>query len=252
MLYHKFEYAGAVILGDCIPIMRDLLKEGSVDIILTDPPYGIKYSGCNSDLRKTITHNRRITNDDKPYLDWIAPAVRVLKDGGRLLCFAHWRTMQQYIDEITKQGLNVRNVLVWDKVNHSMGDVKTCFAPSYEMIIYATKGRWEFQNGRQRDLFTYSRSNGVTYEHPTTKPVNLLEELIACVGARDAVKPFYPSKDEIVLDPFCGSGSSLLAAFRQYKKFIGIEIERVYFELTIKNIKYGTSLKGQYIKEDTQ
>lgn len=107
--------------GDCLEVLKTL-PDNSVDLLVTDPPYGIDYQSMRcKDKTKRMS---KILNDKKPFTDFI-PLIKlkIAKTGG-ILCFTRWDVQQIFIDEFIRNGLKPKNVLIWDKKVHSMGDLK--------------------------------------------------------------------------------------------------------------------------------
>lgn len=102
-----------------------------------------------------------------------------------------------------------------------MGDLKGSFAPRYEAIIFATKGRYELPGKRPDDLIACAKVGNQSLTHPNEKPVALLEQLIEATTIPGA----------LILDPFAGSGSTLAAAAKTGRQYIGIEIDEQYSKL---------------------
>ena len=128
--------------------------------------------------------------------------------------------MQQvFIDAIRLAGFIVKSEVIWDKMQHGMGDLKSQFAPSHENIIFAVKGKFSFPGHRPKDLITHRKLPGSQMIHPTEKPVPLLADLITAV-----TKP-----GDLILDPFAGSGSTLVAAKKTGRRFTGIELDDVHY-----------------------
>lgn len=109
------------------------------------------------------------------------------------------------MDALRLAGLTVKSVIVWDKKAHGMGDLKGSFAPRYEVIIFAAKGRFELPGKRPDDLIACAKVGNQSLTHPNEKPVELLEQLIEATTTPGA----------LILDPFAGSGSTLVAAAKQ-------------------------------------
>lgn len=124
-------------------------------------------------------------------------------------------------------GINVKSEVIWDKVYHGMGDTKAAFAPSHENIVFAVKGKYSFPGSRPKDLVTFPKINSSKMVHPTEKPVGLLANLISSV-----TKP-----GDLILDPFAGSGSTLVAAKKTGRRFIGIELDDDYFVTAQRRIE---------------
>lgn len=205
-------YENKLIHGDSLTVLRQMEPE-SVDAIITDPPYGINYVSPTG---------ARIQNDTAPFIWFLYDAFRVLKPGssgrGTLVCFTRWDVQQVFIDAIRLAGFIVKSEVIWDKIQHGMGDLKSQFAPSHENIIFAVKGKFSFPGHRPKDLITHRKLPGSQMIHPTEKPVPLLADLITAV-----TKP-----GDLILDPFAGSGSTLVAAKKTGRRFTGIELDDVH------------------------
>ena len=186
------------------------MPDESVDAIITDPPYGINYH--------TKGTGASIKNDKSPFIWFLYDAFRVLKSGdsgrGSLICFTRWDVEQTFIDAMKLAGFQVKSEVIWDKVMHGMGDCKAQFAPTHENVVFAVKGKFSFPGKRPRDV-----ASGEMI-HPTEKPVGLLTSLVNAV-----TKP-----GDLILDPFAGSGSTLVAAKKSGRRFIGVELDDEYYE----------------------
>ena len=210
-----------IIHGDSLSILREL-PDGCIDAIIADPPYGINYASANG---------TRIKNDKSPFIWFLYDAFRVLKpNGGALVCFTRWDVQQAFIDAMRIAGFQVKSELVWDKVYHGMGDTKAQFAPTHENMIFAVRGKFAFPGGRPRDLLTCEKVNSAHMVHPTEKPVALMEDIITSITR----------KDDIILDPFAGSGSALVAAKKTGRRFIGIEMEDAYYQTAKQRLEAAT------------
>lgn len=134
------------------------------------------------------------------------------------------------INYVSQTGASIKNdksEVIWDKVYHGMGDTKAAFAPSHENIVFAVKGKYSFPGSRPKDLVTFPKINSSKMVHPTEKPVGLLANLISSV-----TKP-----GDLILDPFAGSGSTLVAAKKTGRRFIGIELDDDYFVTAQRRIE---------------
>lgn len=205
--------------GDCLELMEKI-PDGSVDMVLTDPPYGICYQ---SHRRKSVYD--RITNDDS--VDFLPPLFgemnRILKNNTAVYCFCSWHNVDVFKMEFEKV-FTIKNILIWAKSNHGSGDLLGSYAPRYEMILYGTKGRRVLEGKRTDDIIYADKTQNRF--HPTEKPVRLLERIIAKSSA----------KGDSVFDPFMGSGSTGVACVNTGRDFIGIEKEEKYYEIAQKRI----------------
>lgn len=204
---------------DCIEGMR-MIPDGSVDLIIADPPYGMKY---RSNFRKDKFD--AITNDGDVSSDWIAEAYRTLKDGNAMYCYTRWDVFHEWREAIIDAGFTIKNVVVWFKKGGGLGDLKGAYMFNHEFIIYAVKGRHILNGKRTNDVWEVSKDAPATYIHPTQKPVKLAETIIEKSS----------NIGDIVLVPFCGSGSDCVGAVQTGRNFTAFELETEY--VTAANIR---------------
>lgn len=219
---------GVLYKGDCIEIMKHFPGE-CFDMILTDPPYGISFKSNRT------KHQREIKNDK--YEDWLKLINVFLPEFKRLLykkgvcaCFCGGGggkvpTTAIFTLEAIKH-LKLIQTLVWKK---SIG-LGWHYRPAYENIILLCK---DPENYYFFDL-SKNLTNVLEYEHyipqkgdhPTQKPLELMEKLLV----------IHTEYNFLVLDPFAGSGSTLVACEKLGRKWIGIEIDEEYCSLAKKRI----------------
>jgi site-specific DNA-methyltransferase (adenine-specific) len=203
--------------GDAFEILPDV-PDGSVDLVLTDPPYGIDYQS-----------NRRVVWEKLPKfqgdrdLEWLSvfvdEAYRVLANHRHLYCFCRWDRYPVFAEAISRR-FQIKNALVWVKSNHGSGDLRGAYAPQYEMVIFAGKGRRQLRGKRHPDvLLKHAAVSSRARKHPVQKPVDLLRFLI-----EKSTKP-----GEVVLDPFAGVGSTVVAALQTGRRYLGIEIDGRFY-----------------------
>jgi len=227
--------------GDCLERMKEI-PAGSVDMVLTDPPYGISYkSGHQGYDRRAYLETRervkvresyfkQIANDDTLPIEWLPEAYRVLRDGGSAYVYAHWRRAGALCDAMEAAGFKVKSMVVVAKSNHGMGDLKGAFAPKHEFLIFAAKGRHllDFPDGREKDVWHLPiKFTGSRKHHPNEKPLSWLTKPL------DHSAP----KGGVVLDPFMGSGSTGVACVNTGRRFLGIEIDPEYFAIAEKRVQ---------------
>lgn len=204
------------IHGDAFALLPQI-PDRSVDLILTDPPYGIDYQ---SNRRQVWEKLPKFTGDRN--LKWLEQfvdeAYRVLNLNRHFYCFCRWDTYHIFHQAIGKR-FNIKNALIWIKSNHGSGDLAGAYAPQYEMIIFATKGRRKLNGKRHPDILKYPTVSSRKRQHPVQKPVELLKFLI-----EKSTNP-----EEIVLDPFAGVGSTALAAQEVGRKYLAFEIDNRFF-----------------------
>lgn len=205
-----------IINGDTIEGMRSM-ADGSVDLIVTDPPYLMNY---RSNRRVTSDKFRHIANDVDAHeliVDYIAECHRILKDDTAIYMFCSWHHIDFFKTEFERY-FKLKNLIVWNKNNHGSGDLKGAYAPKHEFVLFGHKGRTLFREKRISDVIDCAKIPSVRLTHPTEKPTDLLDLFIR------------NSSDEgdVVFDGFAGTGSTAISALNNGRQFIGYEIEEDY------------------------
>ena len=224
----EFELLSKWHLGDWRKFI-DTLDEESVHLLLTDPPYGIEYQ---SDYRLDRRGDKRHAN---VLHDTYQEAIIGLKEmlvafkpklaaNAHILCFTHWQTEEATRRVLEEANYQIRGSLIWVKNNTGMGDVKTTFAPRHERIIHAVKGS-PILFEREADVLFADRI--ISNEHPTQKPVKLLERLIEVTTV----------EGELVIDPFAGTASTLIAAQNLHRVYWGCELSEIYYQIGKQQLK---------------
>lgn len=206
--------------GDCVDYLAGI-ADGSIDMVLTDPPYGVAYKTS----RRTTEHRfaREIENDrDLSIVEAVAPHLaRVMKDDAALFMFCAWKKQDEVARIVEGAGLAVKNRIVWDKGVTTAGDLEGAFGYQYEVLLFATKGRPAIRGKRLPDVWRHMRVSVNKLRHQNEKPVPLLEKAILAMS----------DPGDTVLDPFMGSGSTGVACLNCGRNFIGCEIDPGYFEV---------------------
>lgn len=220
-----------IVHGDAIPVLQGLGPR-SVSAFVMDPPYcsggsteatrrGAKSQGIASErMRSGEVEWFAGDNMTTPGLVWLLRSVafyaeRLLVQGGSLVCFCDWRMWANLAPAMESGGLRLQNMIVWDKGHAGMG---TGFKPTHELAIHLTNGPGKFHNLCGSNVLRFGRVRGQDKDHPTEKPVDLIQSMIRVVAPRDG----------LVVDPFCGSGSHGEAALKEGRRFLGVERDPEY------------------------
>jgi len=226
-----------IICNDCLKVMKTFDEE-SIDLILTDIPYGINYKSNkqNYDTRGTrpIQKNRSeyfetIEGDENLPIIWLDEAYRVLKDESAIYVFCHWSKWHILHAAVFLAGFKIKNMIVLNKSNHGMGDLKGSYAPKHELLLFATKGRHilNFPDKRLNDVWEVPvRYSGSKRFHPNEKPISWLSPCIENSS----------NQGDVVLDPFAGSGSTGVACKKLNRNFVLIDIDSHYCEVAKKRL----------------
>ncbi len=172
--------------------------EDSVELVVTDPPYGISYQSNRRSKGKSAPIAQDWNFQIGPFLDEVH---RALKPGGAAYIFTRWDVYPLWARSVPF-GLKMKNFIVWEKDNHSAGDLEGNFGFKYEGIMFLTKGRHKIRGKRWPNVWPFPRVSASSQIHPAEKPVPLLQRAIE--ASSDA--------GDLVIDPFCGSGSTGEAA----------------------------------------
>jgi site-specific DNA-methyltransferase (adenine-specific) len=209
--------------GDCENVLPQL-PQRTVDAVITDPPYGIRYRSKRKDKRVPAT----IRNDESlNALRGILPLLDTLvKQDRHVYVFAAPMKIGEACEAL-EHYWHLKNVIVWDKGNAgSRGDCQAGYSCNWEAIIYASKGRRPIFGPRPRSIFRFDWQAWHDPVHPTVKPAGLMRWLISKCTA----------PGELILDPFMGSGVVLRAAAELGRRAIGVELEERYCEVAASRL----------------
>ena len=211
-----------LLMGDCLERMKEI-PDGSVDMILTDPPYGMdlapqrlagKFKGV------------KIKNDDN--LDWcdsfFNECYRVTQKNSASMFFCNHHCVSEFIASAKAAGFIIKNLIVWNKGHFGMGGN---WRPVHELVLICSKGRLVTHSNSLKTIIDFKKVHHSKSVHPTEKPVSILEHLIS--------QPDYDPK--VIFDPFMGSGTTGVAAKNLNRDFIGIEMDEGYFNIAKERIE---------------
>lgn len=214
---------------DCLEGLKNI-PDGSVDLVVTDPPYFLSMGHAGS-KKNAFAANSDMVNSNRTFQDLaIAKPFyqqlfrefrRVLKPDGHFYFFTDWRGYAFYFPIMCEE-LPVRNLVVWDKLSGP----GSYYSFTHELIIFGTaaaklKNRGGTNVWRIKGFTSGAKSTDGEKVHPTQKPVELIEKIIQ------------DSTDEgaTVLDTFMGSGTTAVACLRTGRNYLGFELNERYFEI---------------------
>ena len=224
-----------LILGDCLEVLPTL---GPVDAVFADPPYssGGQFRGdrmgATSTKYQSPEHRGLYTEfsgdnrDQRGYAYWstmwLSRSREKSRTGGLLICFTDWRQLPTTTDAVQAGGWVWRGVAAWDKTEAARPQ-KGRYRNQCEYVVWGTNGPADDVGPCAPGVFRYSVA-GEEKHHIAGKPVNLYTDLLSICG-------------ETVLDPFMGSGTTLVACAKLGRKGIGIEIDPGYFDIACKRVE---------------
>jgi site-specific DNA-methyltransferase (adenine-specific) len=238
--------------GDCFEILNlfsQRFPEGFVDVIFADPPYFLSNDGISCHSGKMVSVNKGDWDKSKGTelnhqfnLKWLSICQKILKPNGTIWVSGTSHIIHSIGFAMQQLNFKILNDITWVKPNPPPNISCRYFTHATETILWAAK------NSKSKHFFNYEemrKMNGgkqmksVWYiyppqawekefgKHPTQKPVELIKRILIASS-----RP-----DELVLDPFMGSGTTGVAAVQLKRKFIGIELDKNYIEIAIKRIK---------------
>lgn len=217
---------------DCLEVFKEL-KDDSVNLIVTDPPYRITgrgNSGNSGGMCKKNSFNAGtiFEHNDIEVSEYAPEFFRVLKDGSHCYVMCNHVNLQSMLNNFTDIGFHFIKSLIWDKGNKIMG---TYYMSQFEYILFFRKGQGvPINDCGTSDILSIpnikmKRNDGTNF-HDTEKPVALWDVLISNSS----------KENELVLDPFMGIGGSAVSAKKLNRRFIGCEIDTMYYEVAVSRV----------------
>ena len=233
---------------NCLKLLP-LLPENSIDMIFADPPYFLSNGGFTCHAGRKVSVNKGKWDVSKGLeenysftLDWLRACQRVLTPNGTIWVSGTSHIIYSVGFAMQSLGYKILNDISWFKVNPPPNLSCRYFTHSTETIL------WVAKNKKSRHCFNYplmkklnnnrqmlslwsikppAREEKIYGKHPTQKPLALLQRIVQAST----------QKGDIVLDPFHGSGTTGIAAFKEGRQYIGIDLEKSYLSVSIKRLK---------------
>jgi len=242
--------------NDCLKILEQI-PENSIDMIFADPPYFLSsgtFSCQNGKMVSVKKGNWDLSNGLKKDFDfhiaWTKACHRVLKPGGTIWISGTYHSIYQCGFALQVNKFHILNDIAWFKPNASPNLSCRFFTASHETLIWARKdkkGKHKFNYKLMKEgnwpedfikkpglqmrsvwaMGTPKPAEKKFGKHPTQKPIDLLVRIV--MASTD--------KNDVVLDPFAGSSTTGLASALNNRKFIGIDLEKQYLDLSVKRFK---------------
>lgn len=234
----------------CIEMFAGLEEQAS--LIIADPPYGIKYKSGRKEARSTGIQEyqgKAVVDKDRKEIEffddgtidtsWIQSTFHALKDDGAMYVFTRWDVLHTWYAAILDAGFKVSQRIVWNKGHWGSGDLRY-YGSMTEDILFCVKDvhhlRWDMREGNiwkvhAQGLITQDLSEEGGYRHPTQKPTRLFQKIIQ----------YSSDPNDLILDPFSGSGAACIAAQRLHRRFVGSDISPTF-----------TAAANAWIEEDAR
>lgn len=238
-----------LIDNDSLKILKEL-DEKSIDMIFADPPYFLSNDGITCSGGKMVSVNKgewdkSLSIKEKHDFNkkWIKECYRVLKDNGTIWISGTLHNIYSIGMALEEEGFKIINNITWQKTNPPPNLACKAFTHSTETILWAKKdlkkNKYTFNydlmkelndNKQMKDVWTTSLtkpSEKKQGKHPTQKPLEILDRIILAST----------KENDLILDPFCGSSTTGIAATKLNRKYIGIDNQKEYLDLSIRRYK---------------
>ena len=207
--------------GDCLDYLPSIQSK-SVRLIVTDPPYGIKF---NKGYKENVLP---ITGDDGFSVmvfmdDMLREWQRILMDDGAIYVFTRFDVMP-YCWLKLKNYFDMKNCIVWNKGGGSPGDLEGNYAFTHEMVLFGSTSQHKLNGKRIGNVWDFPRER-IEF-HETQKPTTIISRIIEKSS----------NVGDLVFDPFMGSGTTGVSAIQNGRRFVGIEINKGYCEIAEKRL----------------
>jgi site-specific DNA-methyltransferase (adenine-specific) len=218
-----------IICGDAVKLIKKIPDE-SIDLVLTDPPYGINFRSNMGKVLKDRIKNDELSDARKLWKKIIPELIRVTKKDSEIYWFSglgktpvfiyNWQEFEKH-----KPKIQIKNILVWDKGYPGLG---WDWRPQHEVIFQVVKGKGinKSTNKGRSNILKVNKIIPKADDHPTPKPVELIRKILIEKS----------NEDDIVFDPFMGGGSVAVACKENKRNFIGFEIDGKWVNLTYKKL----------------
>ncbi|TQF08744.1 site-specific DNA-methyltransferase [Myxococcus llanfairpwllgwyngyllgogerychwyrndrobwllllantysiliogogogochensis] len=217
-------HAVSLYNADCRDLLLDLPSQ-SVDALVTDPPYGMawesKVKGAKSIRADGTRQGMRVLREA------LTSASRALSPDAHAYVFCHWQSWPDFYDACSSH-LRVRSARIWRKAQGGTGDLRQSYAPDYEVVLFAAQSNRRALAGKREGavIAGYPPVPPRQRTHPTEKPVALLAHLLAKSCPTGG----------LVLDPFAGTGSTLVAAQQLGLRAVGVELNESHCEAAARRL----------------
>ena len=213
---------------DCLEVMDKLIAEGvKVDAVITDPPYNIaKDNNFHTMGRSGIDFGE--WDKDFDLFSYINKVYKILDKNGSFVVFNDWKNLGDISRYAESLGFVTKDMIRLEKTNPMPRNRDRRYITDFECAIWFTmpKAKWVFN--RQSDTYERPKYVGSIEKglHPTQKNLGLMEWLLK----------IHSNENDLILDPFMGSGTTAIASINTNRKFIGIELDEKYFNIAQERI----------------
>lgn len=227
----------AIYLGDAFKLLHHV-RPGSVQLILTDPPYNVsQVNNLHTMGRRSIDFGDWDHEFDQT--GWLEAAVRTLSPGGALIIWNDWKLLGFIAAHLQSLGVTVKRQMRWRKSNPVPRNMLRVPVQGDEYCLWAvkpvskSKGGWTFHKRKdvsyERGEFHHSR---ISHAHPNKKPHKIFSDILK----------IFSNEGDLILDPFAGGGTTARAAHSTKRRHISFENKPEYFEMAVEELSKATTV----------
>ena len=231
-------------LGDCIDVLGRVGSSVNIDHVITDPPY----EQLMQDLHASVKLRRTDGGNERKELNFAGineirqPFIELIRqhNHGWLLAFCNVEGVWHWREALLANGLKFKTTCIWNKPDATPKLNGQGPALAYECITttWCGKGHSRWNGGGKRGVFSHLTNNADrSGMHPTEKPVSLMRELVS----------LFSNSGDLVCDPFMGSGTTGIASVKSGRKFLGVEINPIYFDLACRRIQKALDAPDMFV-----
>lgn len=214
-----------------------ILADNNIDCVIADPSYNVSRNSNFSTLgRRTMYFGE--WDEDCSWKDFIKELPRILKDNSNVVIFNCWEGLESLANIIKANNITVKRCLVLNKTNPAPFNRDRLFTNDVEFAlwgVYNSKNKpvkWTFNRQGKYEKCVINTTVQSRKHHPTMKDINVIEKLLMILS----------NKGDTILDPFSGSGTTAIACINNNRNFIGFELDKDYYDISLKRIKEETGV----------
>lgn len=215
----------------------DVLKKNNIIVnhIITDPPYNISQKNNFATMKNADRIGLDFGKWDWNFdlFNWINLYIPLLDKNGSVIIFCSYKFISDICRQLENNSITIKDILIWKKTNPMPRNTNRRYVQDMEFAIWGVnkKAKWIFNKPKElhylRSVFETSIvSNNERFNHPTQKSLKLMKQIIT----------IHTNENDTILDPFMGTGTTGVAAISLNRKFIGIELEKCYFDIAKKRL----------------
>jgi len=226
-----------LINGDCLDVIKALEEQGvKVDAIITDIPFNISSKNNFKTMKDRKGRNGIDFGEwDKGFDEKIlAKLIPLIKEGGSFVTFLAFEQYSILKEILENEGMILKDRFIWKKTNPMPRNRDRRYISNCELGVWFVKPKEKWIFNRQDEkyqqmVFEYPSESGGGFKryHPTQKNLKMIKELIK----------IHSNEGDIILDPFMGSGTTGVACKNLDRKFIGIELDKKYYDISVKRME---------------